>query len=222
MQSPVVRIKLRVRRPDGSRAYLKPVYTANHKLRPLYALVEGRPVQFCDGVYHLRYQSGGRRIWESVGSDAQLALTKKAKRERALAATAAGIALANDAPSNDAPKRNLDDLIAEFLGEVELHRERKTLQAHRRNLTLFRRSTPKTHIEDLDRRDVLEYMLFLRSEGNGAPTVAKRVMALRCFFRHFGADWPVAKKRYPQVHREGRVCLLADRDRFPAPRGRSR
>jgi hypothetical protein len=40
--SPVVRIKLRVRLPDATRPYLNPVFSANKKLKPGYALVDGK------------------------------------------------------------------------------------------------------------------------------------------------------------------------------------
>jgi hypothetical protein len=55
---PVVRLKLRVRLPDGCRPYLDPVYSANNKLKPRYASVGGKPVHFPEGVYHLRYPKG--------------------------------------------------------------------------------------------------------------------------------------------------------------------
>ncbi len=54
MKVPVVRLKLRVRLPDGSRQYLDP----NKKLKPRYALLDGKAVHFSDGVYHLRYVKG--------------------------------------------------------------------------------------------------------------------------------------------------------------------
>jgi len=58
MKVPVVRLKLRVRLPDGSRSYLDTVFAGNNKLKPGYASFEGKPVLFPDGVYHLRYLKG--------------------------------------------------------------------------------------------------------------------------------------------------------------------
>jgi hypothetical protein len=47
---PVVRLKLRVRLPDGSHPYLDPVYSANHKLKPGYASVDGKSIHFPDDI----------------------------------------------------------------------------------------------------------------------------------------------------------------------------
>ena len=74
---PIVRLKLRVRLPHGSRPFLDPVFAGNNKLKPGYAALDGKPVHFPDGVYHLRYLKGTRRVWEAVGSNAEFANTAK-------------------------------------------------------------------------------------------------------------------------------------------------
>jgi hypothetical protein len=43
MPVPAVRLKIRVRLANGSRAYVDPVFSSNGKLKPLYAVVNGKP-----------------------------------------------------------------------------------------------------------------------------------------------------------------------------------
>jgi hypothetical protein len=50
MPVPTVRLKLRVKLLNGSRAYLDPVLSPNGKLKPLYALVGGMPVHRPEGA----------------------------------------------------------------------------------------------------------------------------------------------------------------------------
>src|SRR5580704_12615121 len=97
MSSPVVRLKIRVRLSDGSRPFLDPVFSANGKLKPLYAVVNGTSEHHPEGIYHLRYLRGDKRVWEAVGADAQLAVTLKLKKEKLLAAKAAGVKIEDDA-----------------------------------------------------------------------------------------------------------------------------
>ena len=52
-----VRLSLRVRLPNGKRLFVAPVYAASGKLKPLYAIVSGKPEHHPEGVYHLRYLS---------------------------------------------------------------------------------------------------------------------------------------------------------------------
>jgi integrase/recombinase XerD len=69
MSVAVVRLKIRVRLADGSRPFLNPVFSANGKLKPLFAVVNGNLEHHPEGVYHLRYLKEEKRVWESVGSD---------------------------------------------------------------------------------------------------------------------------------------------------------
>lgn len=50
MPAPTVRLKIRVKLPNGSRAYVEPVFASNNKLKPLYGLVDGKPRHHPEGV----------------------------------------------------------------------------------------------------------------------------------------------------------------------------
>ena len=91
MQAPVARIYIRVVLPDGSRPYCNPVCTANQKLRAQYALIDGKPRHHPEGVYYLRYTTGGKRRWERVGADPSLALVRLQLRDYALQAESLGL-----------------------------------------------------------------------------------------------------------------------------------
>jgi hypothetical protein len=83
-------LKIRVRLSDGSRPFLDPVLSANGKLKPLCAVVHGKPEYRPEGSYFLRYATpDGKRVWKPIGKDAQLALAELVKQEKALAARAA-------------------------------------------------------------------------------------------------------------------------------------
>jgi hypothetical protein len=75
MPVPAVRLKIRVRLSNGGRVYVDPIFSSNGKLKPLYAVLNGKPEHHPEGVYNLRYVKAGKRVWHVVGTDAQLALT---------------------------------------------------------------------------------------------------------------------------------------------------
>ena len=56
----LIRIRVGKRYP-----FAEPVYSANGKLKPLWAMVDGRPEHHLEGTYHLRYH---RKIHPSVGN----------------------------------------------------------------------------------------------------------------------------------------------------------
>lgn len=90
MPTPKVRLYIRVVLPDGTRPFLNPVFSGNQKLKEGWAILDGQPQRFDEAVYYLRYLKNGKRSFESVGSDAQQALTDKRRTELRLQAVADG------------------------------------------------------------------------------------------------------------------------------------
>jgi len=81
------------------------------------------PVHFPDGVYHLRYLKWSRRVWEGVGSDAQLAAISKLWREKSLEARALSMNAGED-EIELSPKTDLRDTVAEYITKIKVHRSK--------------------------------------------------------------------------------------------------
>src|SRR5215469_15922335 len=77
-----VQLYVRVRLEDGSYPYLKAAMLPNGHVRSGYAINAGRAVKIDNGVYQLRYKRDSKRIWEAVGSKADVALLKLRKKIR--------------------------------------------------------------------------------------------------------------------------------------------
>jgi hypothetical protein len=222
MKVPIVRLKIRVRLPDGSRPYLDPLFAANGKLKPDFALLNGKPTHCPGGVYHLRYLKGDTRVWETIGTDAQLALGQLQKRQMTLGAKAVGVAVVEDNPSTPnraklarkgkatgvavvqdcaTSSQNLTRLkvaVANYLAEISAHKSKRTHLAYSLTLKLFLESCSKEGIEDISRKDMLDFMSFLKSKGNGPRTVANRVGYLTGFLRSQQISSPLLKSDKPR------------------------
>jgi hypothetical protein len=98
----------------------------NGKLKPLYALVHGKPEHHPEGIYFLRYLNDGKRIWDSVGTDPIFALDEKRRREKGLDAQTAGVTL-TEQPERSTP---IKAAIAEYLDEVRDAEATKTFLAY--------------------------------------------------------------------------------------------
>jgi hypothetical protein len=80
-----VRIKIRVRLADGAYPFLNPVFSANGKLKPQYAIVNGNAEHHPEGCYFLRHvNASGKRIWERVMVGAPRAGRGEAVQDRGL------------------------------------------------------------------------------------------------------------------------------------------
>ena len=186
-----VKLYIRVRRPDGTRQYLNPVFSANGKLKPFYALVQGKPEHHPEGVYNLRYKKAGKLVWRITGTDPQQAVTAQLKLERTIAAKEVGLEIKEQAP--EVPGRSLAESIATYLKEVKNAKSHRTFQAYSVALRQFEKSCTKLTIEAIDRQDILTYAKALLDKGNVRRTIHNRLAFLKIFFNHFEQEWPLLK-----------------------------
>jgi integrase/recombinase XerD len=189
VKAPVVRLKIRVRLPDGSRPFLDPVLSGNGKLKPLYALIQGNAEHHPEGTYFLRYLKNGKRIWESVGTDPTFVLDEKRRREKGLDAQAAGVVLAEESGT----RTLLKAAIAEYLEEVRDAKAIKTFLAYSLTLRLFAEAVKRETLEEIDRKDVLVFVRSMREDKQSPRTIANRISYLNTFFRRFGLKSPLLK-----------------------------
>ena len=96
----LIRIRVGKRYP-----FAEPVYSANGKLKPLCAMVDGRPEHHPEGTYHLRYH---RKIHPSIGNQADEAVAALARKEIELRAAAMGMHIPADRQPADANRRTMD------------------------------------------------------------------------------------------------------------------
>lgn len=201
-----VALLIRVRLADGSRPYCKPVYSANGKIKPLHALVSGNAEHHPEGCYALRYLDGRRLKYDSLGDDPAVALVAKRKKETCLQALADGLTvIESPAARSIRPAREpkpkaklpLADTADKYLNEVSGAKSHKTYQNYSVALKLFLESCKKQYLEDVERQDILAYMLHLRAKRNAPRTVANRITQLKTFFLVRKVAWPLLKSDRP-------------------------
>jgi integrase/recombinase XerD len=196
-----VRLHLRARLTDGSRPYLDPVYQDNGKLRPLYALLNGAPQKFADGIYYLRFVVDGTPKWKAVGSSAPQATLKKLQQEQILAGKASGLFLAEHREHERPPRREREAgqkwetgfspkdtwaTIETYLQDTSKYKRLRTYVTYKKALESFRASCSKKFLHQIDRRDLLDYVDELKKIGNGRRTVANKVKHVLIFLRKQG------------------------------------
>ena len=181
-------------------SYYRPVFANNGKLRSGFAVVNGVPKLLHDSTYALRYQLDGNRIWEPVGFDAQLALTKKVQRERILAAQSIGLVGTYQVAQSpeDSASTKTQDQVAEYLRETKDHKSHRTFLAYSCSLRNFFSSIPAiASLEGVRRHDIMNWIGGMKQAGQDPRTIANRVANLKTFFHHCHLAWPLEKKDKP-------------------------
>ena len=75
--------------------------------------MNGKPEYHPEGVYNLRYVKAGKRVWDAMGTDAQLTMTAKLRVEHKLQAVSLGIT--DRDPIETAGRSDLAAAIKEYL-----------------------------------------------------------------------------------------------------------
>ena len=70
------------KKPDGTWAYAKPVVKANGRIKPLSVLLEGKEKHHPEARYKVSWYESGRKRFEDVGQDADVAVAALADFER--------------------------------------------------------------------------------------------------------------------------------------------
>lgn len=183
---------------NGKQQYARAVFLPNGNLKPNHCLIDGKPKRCADGVYHLRYSVGGKRVWESLKTtDPTLAIQRyrlklngleaqhEPESEPAPVREPRPTPAPKQKPASPAPGITLADAVTAYLKETAIHKSRKTFAAYSLALRLFQQSCSKTHLSSLTRDDAMNFVKFLRDRGNSPRTVHNRAAALQFFLHHF-------------------------------------
>ena len=180
MRKPKASLYLRFRMPDGKQSSYCPVmYDSKSRIRPFWCLVKGMPEHHTGATYYKRAKRDGKWGWESVGNDANTALSQS--QETPLVVTKAANAKQNVATAKDGYR--IDDEVAVYLLNVA-KLSPKTYKAYKRSLELFRQSCQKIYVHQITKQDLQAFDTSLIEDGNEDRTRHNRVQHVVTFLRN--------------------------------------
>jgi integrase/recombinase XerD len=212
-QSKEVNLTKRIKTEDGWR-WCPVVLTAKGHVRQDMVLVKDIEERHPEGVYYIEWRQHGKRIRQSVGTDATEANNRRLAKEAELNAVNAGVPILAQTNGN---RTLLTVAIAEFLEETKLHKKDKTYSAYNAALRYFRESCHKTYLHEIERRDLLKFSAFLRDEKGLSPrSVYNKFEVIMTFLKAQGIrsgemvergglgitkhDWPNFVEEEPEIY----------------------
>jgi hypothetical protein len=124
----------------GKWTTVKPAMSDNGRLKKLVAVVDGKEEKHPEGQYKVRWLESGKPRFDSVGNDPDAALMALNRREKALAAIAAGVEVKN---TDGKQRYRITDAAAQYLAFVKENHSHKTWLAYSRNIKLFQIPAPR-------------------------------------------------------------------------------
>jgi len=135
---------------------------------------------------------------------------------KALDAKAAGLNV-TEANNIDGTNR-LSTKIAEFCKEIEANKARKTWQAYSNSLAYFSESCSRVNVQDITRKDLLDFKTHLRAEKMSERSVYNNFLNTAVFLKWCGVsakslgiskdDWPKKPEREPEEYTEDEITKM--------------
>jgi integrase/recombinase XerD len=218
-----VNITKRVQTADGLR-YCPAFISPNGRIKPNVVMVDEKQELHPEGAYYLDWREGKKRVRLSVGKDAAYVLEKRSKKEAELNAVNHGIEITPEKTNG----RSLSAAIDSFLEDTKLKQQankgiahhgrgrHNTLGCYTTALNHFQESCTKANLEDIDRRDLLKFSVFLVEEKKHAPmTVYNKFQIVVSFLKSqgitklvSGKDWPKYTPKAVQVYEQDEIDKL--------------
>ena len=195
-----VNLTKRVETPRGMR-YCTVVLSANGRVKPDVVVVNGHEERHAEGAYYLEWRENGKRVRLSVGKDAQDAAARRLRKEAELNAKNNGVTVV---PENGNGYRILlADAIRDFLDEKRIQRKAKTHADYDTVLRYFQGSCPKQYLDDVTRKDLLNFVGYCRDELELSP---------RTVFNKFARVVAFLKAQKIKVHERGDAPKFVDEE----------
>jgi integrase/recombinase XerD len=212
--APKVNLTKRVRIGDDLR-YCPVVESRNGRIKPHVVFTDGKEEKHEEGAYYIEWREGAKRVRLSVGNDPVDAWSRRAKKEAELNAIAHGLPIAGSNGSTD--RQLLSVAVSEFLEETKLTKKPKTLAAYKTALDYFTQSCHKLSLADVERRDMLKFVAFLRDEKGSSPrTVYNKFEVIMSFLKSRGirnlvgkTDWPRFTEEKPEIYEPAQLDVLS-------------
>ncbi len=203
-ESPAVHLTKRVQTATGW-TFCPVAYGGRGHIKPNVVKVQGVEQRHDEGVYYIDWRADDKRYRMTVGRDATEAENRRQAKEKELAAINAGVPVLAQV---DESRPTLTAAIAEFLEETKLTKKPKTLSAYRTALQYFQESCHKLYVQDIERKDLLKFIAFLRDEkGQSARSVYNKFEVTMTFLKAQKVrdligknDWPRFTEEEPEIY----------------------
>lgn len=193
-----VNITKRIDTPEGRR-FCPVILSSNGRIKPDWVQVDEREEKHPEGAYYLDWTEDGQRKRMAVGSDATAAYNSLKKKQSEFDAIARGLVVTDPVEEEEEARLRLRAAKADFLEDIQLSRQRKTWLGYCLTLSYFTQSCSKTYVEEIERKDLLRFVVFLRDEKELAPrTVHNKFAEVLTFLAAHGVPKLVSKNDRPR------------------------
>ena len=191
------RVKLLKQVKAGRWKLATALFDSKGRVRRDRVRINGHDEAHPEGSYFIEWWDHGKRHREAAGADAQDAADKARVRQAELTAARHGIIPPAPVVEAAPPRTALHDALDSYLEYVRYHRSLRTFRTYRPILAAFKASCDKTHVDEVERQDLLDFATHCRKEGQKGKSIYNKLVVISQVMKEHGkvkllhaADWP--------------------------------
>jgi integrase/recombinase XerD len=150
----------------------------NHKLKPHWAIVNGKPEHHPEGNFYISYREGTKKIWRKIGPSPSDAVNAAEIEKSILNAKALGVPI-----KPELPKLDYDAQMWKFLNDYKLSQSLESHGLMKQTLQEFRQFSKRAILSDITREDLLRYKQWLVGRGRSLRTAGNKMLRVNQFYR---------------------------------------
>jgi len=158
--------------------YCRPVMGRNHKFKPHWAMVNGKPEHHPEGNFYISYRDGKKKIWKKIGPAPSEAVNAAEIEKSILNAKALGVPI-----KPEVPKLDYNAQMWKFLNDYKLSQSLESHELMKQTLSEFRQFSKRTLLSDITREDLLRYKQWLIGRGRSLRTAGNKMLRVNQFYR---------------------------------------
>ena len=173
------------------------LFDSRGRIRPDHVRVKGKDETHPEGSYFIEWSDHGRLYKQAVGPDAQQAADKARVKEAQLTAERNGIVPPAPRPEPKPERTPLTSVLDDYVEYVRYHRSLRTYRTYRPILQSFKEFCTKTHVDEVEREDLLDFATDCTKRGQQGKSVYNKLVVISQVLKQHGkkkllnaADWP--------------------------------
>ena len=193
------------------------LFDSRGRIRPDHVRVKGKDESHPEGSYFIEWWDRGRRHREAVGPSAEDAADKVRVKQAQLIAERNGIVPAPRQVDHPQKRAALASTLDAYLDYVHYHRSLRTFRTYRPVLQSFKSFCTKTHVEDVERQDLLDFATDCMKQGQKGKSVYNKLVLLSQVMKQYGkgrlltsADWPKFVETVRPIYEDAELTKLFD------------
>ena len=194
----LARVKLLKQVKDNAKWILATaLFDSKGRVRRDHVLIDGNDQNHPEGSYFIEWWNDGKRHREAVGPDAQDAADKARVKQAELTAQRNGIIPPAPEPEITPERTPLPAALDRYLDYVRYHRSLRTFRTYRPILESFKTFCTKTHVDDVERQDLLDFATHWMKNGQKGKSIYNKLVVISQVMKQHGktrlltaADWP--------------------------------